>query len=79
MECINCRTLNDKINKFHERALRILYKDNNASFEEILEKDKSITIHRNIKLLAKEMYKVNIICNQTFWGNFLLYATQSII
>ena len=54
------RTLNDKINKLQGRALRILYNDDISTFEQLLEKDNSITIHdRNIKLLAKEMYKVN--------------------
>ena len=53
------RTLNTRINKLHERALRILYRDDVSSFEDRLERDKSITIQeRNIKLLAAEMYKV---------------------
>ena len=40
-------------------SLRILYKDDNASFKELLTKDNSVTIHiRNIRLLAIEMYKV---------------------
>ena len=54
------RTLNTKIDKLQERALRILYDDDISTFEQLLEKDNSTTIHdRNIKLLAKEMYKVN--------------------
>ena len=53
------RTLNDKINKLHERALRLVYKDDNLTFQQLLEKDKSVTIHeRNIQKLAIEMYKV---------------------
>ena len=53
------RTLNAKINRLHERALRVVYKDYNLSFEELLEKDKSFTIHdRNLQKLAIEMYKV---------------------
>ena len=44
------------MNILQERALRILYKDDVSSFEELLGKDNSITIHeRNIKLLAKEI------------------------
>ena len=54
------RTTNEKINKLHERSLRILYKDNSSSFNELLKKEKSVTMHvRNIQLLAIEMYKVN--------------------
>ena len=53
------RTLNDKINKLHERTLRLVYKDDNLTFQQLLEKDKSVTIHeRNIQKLAIEMYKV---------------------
>ena len=66
------RTMNNKMNKLHERALRILYKDDISFFENLLEKDNSVKIHDgNIKLLAKEMYKVynNILPNAL--GEFL--------
>ena len=53
------RTLNNKINKLQERSLRIIYCDDTSSFEELLRKDGSVTIHhRNIQALATEMYKV---------------------
>ena len=39
----------------HERALRIAYNDKSSSFQKLLEKDNSATIHhRNIKILATE-------------------------
>ena len=42
-----------------ERSLRILYRDDESTFEELLVKDNSITVHdHNIKLLATEMFKV---------------------
>ena len=53
------RTLNNKINKLHERALRIVYKNDDLTFQELLDMDDSITIHqRNLQRLATEMYKV---------------------
>ena len=53
------RTLNHKINKLHERALRIVYKDENLTFQELLDKDGSVTVHhRNLQKLAIEMYKI---------------------
>jgi hypothetical protein len=52
------RALNDKINRIQERALRLVYLDYTSSVEELLEKDGSVTIHhRNIRLLATEMFK----------------------
>ena len=53
------KELNKKINSLHKRALRIVYLDYTSSFEELLEKDKAVTIHqRNIQLLAIELFKV---------------------
>ena len=53
------RKLNSKINRLQERSLRIIYDDDKSSFEELLKKDGSVTIHhRNIQALAIEMYKV---------------------
>ena len=38
------RTLNNKINKLRERALRLVYGNRQSTFEELLNKDKSATI-----------------------------------
>ena len=44
------RSVNNKINKLQERALRIHYKDYDSSFEDLVEKDNSDKIHdRTIK------------------------------
>ena len=52
------RTLNYKINELHYRALRIIYRDETSSFDELLEKDNAVTIHhRNLQSLAVEMFK----------------------
>ena len=54
------RENNNKINRPHERCLRIIYNDKRSSFNALLEKDGSVSIHeRNIKILATEMFKVS--------------------
>ena len=51
--------INHKINKLHERALRIVYNYHFSLFEDILSKGKSVTVHqRNLQILATEMYKI---------------------
>ena len=53
------RKLNHRINTLHERALRLVYRDNTSSFDALLEKNGSFKIHeRNILTLAIELYKV---------------------
>ena len=53
------RLINNKINRLHETCLRIIYSDKSSTFEELLEKDGSVTVHiRNIQKLAIEMFKV---------------------
>jgi len=52
------RTLNNVMNRIHERALRLVYYDETSSYEELLSKDGSFTIHdRNLQKLAIEIYK----------------------
>ena len=47
---IHNRGLNNKINHIHERALRIVYDDCSSIFDDLLNKDKSVTIHqRNLQ------------------------------
>ena len=43
------RLINNKINRLHERCLRIVYSENQSTFEELLEKDDSVSVHeRNL-------------------------------
>ena len=52
------RSLNNLINRIHERALRLIHYDHVSTFQEILEVTKEETIHHNIlEGLAKEIYK----------------------
>ena len=54
------RENNKKISRLHERCLRIIYNDKRSSFNALLEKDGSVSIHEsNIKILATEMFTVS--------------------
>ena len=54
------RENNNKINRLHERCLRIIYNDKRSSSNVLLEKNGSVSIHeRNIKILVTEMFKVS--------------------
>ena len=54
------RTSNNKINRLHERCLRIAYNDHKSSIQELLDKDTGATIHvKNVRALAIEMFKVS--------------------
>ena len=58
---------NNKINKIHERALRIIHKDSTSNFQELLNKSNSVSVHqRNIWLLLTEIYKTVHNLNPTF-------------
>ena len=52
------RTLNNRINRLHERGLRMVYKDYKLTLNELLHKDNSFIIHhRDLQRLPMEMYK----------------------
>ena len=54
------RQINTKINNLHYRALRMTHMNETSSFEELLQKDGSVTTHhRNLQTLATEMFKVS--------------------
>ena len=53
------RENNRKTNRLHERCLRNIRNDKQSSFNELLEKDGSLSIdERNLQVLAIEMYKI---------------------
>ena len=55
------RTLNNRINGLHKRALSLVYNDVSSGFSELLGKDKSVTIHhRKLQTLAFEIFKVKL-------------------
>ena len=53
------RINNTKINKVHERCLRIIYNDKISSFKNLLENDDSASINnKNLQVLAADILKI---------------------
>ena len=65
------QTINNKINRLNERALRIVYSDFKSSFEGLLMKGNSFSIYeRNIQSLTIEIYKFFNGLSPSFLKNF---------
>ena len=53
---LHSRSNNNMIKQLHERCLRIIYNDKQSSFEELLIKDGTVSMHhRNIQTFASEI------------------------
>ena len=71
------KKLNSRVNKLHERALRIVYEDYASLLIELLKKDNSTTTHnRNIQLLATELFKVKNGLYPLFKNEFFVETAQ---
>ena len=52
------RKLNNRINNIHQRALRIVFRDYELTFQQLLKQNKFVPIHqRNLQTLATEVFK----------------------
>ena len=78
------RTSNSKINRLQEICLHIIYSYNTSSFTDLLEIDKSVSVHyRNIQDLATELQKfVNngspmLVSDSFKLNNMTLYKTRN--
>ena len=78
------RTLNNKVNRLHERCLPLIYNKNTSSFTEHLEIDNSVSVyHRNIQVLATELYKIvnglspKLVSNCFKLNNMTVYNTRN--
>ena len=58
------RRSNNLMNRIHERSLRTVYDDTSSTFQELLQRNRSDSIHhKNIQTLTTEVFKVvNTIC-----------------
>ena len=74
------RTLNSKINRIHERCLRLVYKDHHSTFEQLLTRDGSFTFHhRNLHYLATELFKTTLGLTPKFFDELFKQKETRII
>ena len=68
------RKANNLINRIHERSIRIVSGDNESNFENLLEKNKEITIHqRNLQVLMTEVFKIINGYTPPIMDNFFIF------
>ena len=61
------RNLNAKVNKIHQRALRIVCKGTHIDYEALLQPDKAMSVHqRNLQYLMTKIYKTKNSQNPSF-------------
>ena len=74
------KTTNNDINRTHKRALRILYKDYESTFEELLERDNTKTTRTtNLQKLMIEVYKSFNHLNPEYMWKFFVKKMFNII
>ena len=67
------KSANTEINRTNKRALRVLHEDYDSSFEQLLEKDGSITVHqRNLQNLMTEICKTINQINPAYMREFFV-------
>ena len=77
------RKLNNPINNIHERTLRIIYRDYESTFQQLLKQNKSVSIHqRNLQILATNIFKTKnglnpVIMEDVFKFKNLTYNFQN--
>ena len=76
---LHSRILNNRFNKIHKRALQVVYNDNVSTFEEMFQKDDSVTIHeKNIQPLSIELFSVLNVLPQNLWMIFFRQEKSNI-
>jgi len=59
-----------QLNRIHEKALRLAYKDNVSTFDQLLAKNNSVTTHkRNLQLLMTDIFKTKSKLNPDFMND----------
>ena len=66
-------------NRIHERSLRTVYNDTSSTFQELLQRNRSVSIHhKNIKTLTTEVFKVVNSIGPPIMKTFFLFQGKQI-
>ena len=72
------RTLNNRINRIHKKALRIVYCDKTSNFIELQQKDNAVTVHqRNLQVLATEFCKLKMGLVPQLYKELFVFSTRA--
>ena len=75
---LHSRSNNNNIKHLHERCFRIVYQDKQSSYENLLVKDGTVSMHhRNIQSLPIEMYKIKNDLSTEILSNVFTQRTQN--
>ena len=75
---LHSRKNNNKIKHLHERCLGLIYSDKKSSYENLLEKDNSVSIHhKNIQVLAIEIFKAKHKLYPEITGDIFMKRTNN--
>ena len=67
------KTANKDINRTNKRALRVLYRDYDSSFDQLLARAGSVTVHqKNLQSLMIEIYKTMNHLNPSYIWEFFV-------
>ena len=67
------KSANKEVNRTNKRALRVLFEDYDSSFQQLLEKDGSVTVHQRneqngMTEIYKTIYQINLAYMWDFFG-----------
>ena len=67
------KSLNTQINKIHKRGLKVIYREEELSFDQLLTMDNGITVHtKNLTTLLVEVFKTLAGLNPSFMANIFV-------
>ena len=70
----------NRINNKHHRALRILYQNKKSSFEKLLQKNKSVSVHmKNLQYLATVIFKFKNSLSPIIMHEVLIFKKTKVI